>query len=92
MDSATEVIENEASQNLPRAATGTKWVLLVVSVLSSIFLFALDNTIVADVQPKIVNDLGEIDKLAWISVGFALGAVGVQLFWCVHMNLCLSLY
>ncbi|KAJ5281644.1 hypothetical protein N7478_007016 [Penicillium angulare] len=66
---------------LPRKATGIKWALLLVAALSSIFLFALDNTIVADVQPKIINDLGEIEKLTWISVRFALSAVEVQLLW-----------
>ncbi|KAJ5113283.1 hypothetical protein N7456_001817 [Penicillium angulare] len=63
--------------DLPRKATGIRWALLLVAVLSSIFLFALDNTFVPDAQPKIINDLGEINKITWISVGFALGAVGV---------------
>ncbi|KAA8644348.1 hypothetical protein EYZ11_001643 [Aspergillus tanneri] len=66
---------------LPRKVTGFKWVLVIFSILSAIFLFALDNTIVADVQPKIIDSFGEINKLPWISVAFALGAVSVNLVW-----------
>ena len=72
-----------APADLPRKTTGFKWILLVIAVLSAIFLFALDNTIVADVQPRIVDSLGEIEKLPWISVAFALGAVSVNLLWYV---------
>ena len=45
------------------------------------FLFTLDNTVVADVQPKTIGSLGPIDKLPWISVSFGLGAVSVNLVW-----------
>lgn len=65
----------------PRKVSGIKWVLVIFSILSAIFLFALDNTIVADVQPKIVDSFGEINKLPWISVSFALGGVAVNLVW-----------
>ncbi|MCJ1391057.1 hypothetical protein MMC18_003918, partial [Xylographa bjoerkii] len=57
------------------------WFLVVFSLLAALFLFALDNTIVADVQPHIINTLGEIDKLPWISVAFALGGISTNLFW-----------
>lgn len=57
------------------------WILVLISILSAVFLFALDNTVVADIQPKIINLFGEIEKLPWASVAFALGAVAVNLFW-----------
>jgi MFS family permease len=63
------------------------WFFLIISLLSSDFLFALDNTIVADVQPRIILTLGEIDKLPWVSVAFALGAIGVNLFWFLNPQL-----
>ncbi|KAL9037589.1 MAG: hypothetical protein Q9214_005635, partial [Letrouitia sp. 1 TL-2023] len=62
-----------------RKLQGIRWALLVVAVVSPFFLFALDNTIVADVQPRILKTLGGIEKLPWISVAFALGAVSVNL-------------
>jgi hypothetical protein len=55
------------------------WICVVVSILSSIFLFALDNTIVADIQPKVIQTLGDIEKLPWVSVSFALGGIAVTL-------------
>jgi hypothetical protein len=68
-----------------RKVTGISWLCVVVAVLAPFFLFALDNTIVADVQPQVVEDLGEIQKLPWISVAFALGAVSVNLIWSVNI-------
>lgn len=65
----------------PRDVHGVKWVLLVLSILSSTFLFALDNTIVADVQPAIVKRFGSIDKLPWLSVAFLVAAAGTNLVW-----------
>lgn len=59
------------------------WFLVVFALLAALFLFALDNTIVANVQENIIYTLGGIDKLPWISVAFALGAVATNLFWYV---------
>jgi len=48
--------ENRAREGVPpRDISGWKWGVVVFSVLSSTFLFALDNSIVADVQPVIVT-------------------------------------
>ncbi|RGP77980.1 major facilitator superfamily transporter [Fusarium longipes] len=46
-------------------------------MLSTTFLFALDNTIVADIQPAIINDLGQMQLLPWVGTGFALGTMVV---------------
>ncbi|KAI9883460.1 MAG: hypothetical protein M1823_004772 [Watsoniomyces obsoletus] len=64
-----------------RTITGVKWFLVCSSILSSIFLFALDNTIVADVQPKVIERFNSIEKLPWLSVAFLLGAVATNLTW-----------
>ncbi len=71
------------SEAPPRNVSGAKWVLVVVSILSSIFLFALDNTVVADVQPKIIARFSSIDKLPWLGVAFLLGSVATNLIWFV---------
>lgn len=65
----------------PRKVTGFKWALVVLSILSSTFLFSLDNTIVADVQPAIVRQFASVDKLSWLPVAFLLGASGTNLLW-----------
>ncbi|KAL1880852.1 hypothetical protein Plec18167_003387 [Paecilomyces lecythidis] len=65
----------------PRNITGWKWWLAIFSIWSSIFFYALDNTVVADIQPVIIEDLGELDKLTWLSVAFLLGATATNLIW-----------
>lgn len=76
---STEFQNSEKSQ--ARQLKPISWFLVVFSLLAALFLFALDNTIVADVQPSIIETLGGIDKLPWISVAFALGAISTNLFW-----------
>lgn len=53
----------------------------MLSVFSCVFLFALDNTIVADVQPAIINEFGDLTMLPWLSVAFLLGAASTLLVW-----------
>lgn len=69
----------------PRKMKSLSWTMVVVSLLSSMFLFSLDNTIVADIQPSIVGTFGQIEKLPWVSVGFPLGATAVTLFGYAHI-------
>ncbi|PWY69608.1 efflux pump antibiotic resistance protein [Aspergillus sclerotioniger CBS 115572] len=71
----------ESSGPVERDRKPLTWFLVVFSLMASLFLFALDNTIVANVQPDIIDALGEIDKLPWISVGIALGAIATDLPW-----------
>lgn len=64
----------------PRTMGTVTWTCVVISLLSSMLLFALDNTVVADIQPKVILTFGNIDKLPWVSVAFALGGIAVNLF------------
>ena len=83
---------NEANEKAPpgsqpgqgRAVTGIKWFLTVFSILSSTFLYALDQTVVADIEPKIVERFGEIQKLPWLPIAFLLAAVSTNLIWYVN--------
>ena len=77
--SSAALPDAQVSKNVRNMKQAT-WICVVLSLLSSIFLFALDNTIVADVQPRIIYTLGDIDKLPWVSVSYALGAITVNLF------------
>ncbi|KAG8164202.1 hypothetical protein KVR01_006120 [Diaporthe batatas] len=56
-----------------RTITGWKWALAYASLMSTVLLFALDNTIVATIQPTIVETFGHQEDLAWIGVSFVLG-------------------
>lgn len=80
-EKATLPSESEESESPPRKAKGIVWGLIVVAVLSSCFLFALDNTIVADIQPAIVERFDDIGKLPWLSAGFFVGALSTNLIW-----------
>ncbi|QSS49577.1 MFS drug efflux transporter [Histoplasma capsulatum var. duboisii H88] len=62
-----------------RKKRGISWFLVVASTLSCIFLYAIDNTITANVIPVIAADFQNTDKLAWLSVGFMIGGVAVVL-------------
>ncbi|EFR04322.1 hypothetical protein MGYG_07329 [Nannizzia gypsea CBS 118893] len=61
----------------PRQIQGWKWAVAYASMLSTTFLFSLDNTIVADIQPAILELFGQVQLLPWIGVGFALGTMCV---------------
>ncbi|KAF1990826.1 MFS general substrate transporter [Aulographum hederae CBS 113979] len=79
---AEEVIEasndENAEQKPPRQIQGLKWALTYVAMLSTTFLFSLDNTIVADIQPSILTSFpGQTQLLPWIGVAFALGSMSV---------------
>lgn len=65
----------------PRDIDGWKWAVVVLAILSSTFLFALDNTIVADIQPAIVTHFNDVSKLSWLSVSFLLCASATNLVW-----------
>lgn len=61
-----------------RDVTGWRWIVVVFAILSSTFLFALDNTVVADVQPQIVLQFDSVGQLAWLSVAFIMAAVATN--------------
>lgn len=48
---------------------------MIASVLSSMLIYSLDNTITADLVPAIVNDFDSVPLLPWLSVGFMVGAM-----------------
>ncbi|CAG8982088.1 hypothetical protein HYALB_00014015, partial [Hymenoscyphus albidus] len=80
-NSLNRVVIGGNTPNTNLKLKGPLWVLVVVSVLSSTFLFGLDTTITAVLQPKIIETFGEIEKLPWVSVGAGLGGVSVNLVW-----------
>jgi len=76
-----ELVEDVEALETTRKLGGISWMILVIALLSTTFLYALDNTIVANIRPSIVKSLGEIDKLPWVSVAYAVGEVGSNPFW-----------
>ncbi|KAJ5504545.1 Major facilitator superfamily domain general substrate transporter [Penicillium fimorum] len=62
-----------------RHITGVKWFVFLLSSLTVIFVYSLDNTIVANITPKIVNDFNAVEDLPWLSVGFMIGGMATIL-------------
>lgn len=81
IDAEKQQNDTTAEEVPPRDISGWKWILVVLSILSSTFLFALDNTIVADIQPVIVRQFDSVAKLTWLSVSFLIGAAATNLVW-----------
>lgn len=61
-----------------------RWAVVIGSIYSSITLYSLDNTIVADIQPDIIEAFGELDKLSWLSVAFLVACVSTVSIWYCH--------
>lgn len=76
-----DTLQAPETKDVKRSITGWRWCLVVAGVLSSALLFSLDNSIVADVQPKIVGTFGDVEKLPWLSVAFTLGSAATTLIW-----------
>ncbi|KAJ5456704.1 Major facilitator superfamily domaingeneral substrate transporter [Penicillium desertorum] len=76
-----ESSDTEEKKEEVRAITGFKWILVVIAILSSHMLFALDNTIVANIQPAIVAQYNEAGRISWLSVGFTLCSSATVLPW-----------
>lgn len=73
-----EVVDVDEQQ---RDIHGIRWILVVVSIYSSTFLYALDGTIVANIQPAIVQTLDGVDKIAWLGVAFVMASSATLLTW-----------
>jgi MFS family permease len=49
------------------------------AIIIGLFLFALDNTILADVQPKIATEFGAVNRVAWLAVAFMIPTLALML-------------
>ncbi|KAF5665737.1 ABC transporter [Fusarium circinatum] len=63
-----------------RSIQGWRWAIAYAAMLSTTLLFAIDNTIVANIQPSIINDFGHLELMSWIGTGFALGTMFILLW------------
>ncbi|ORY09573.1 major facilitator superfamily domain-containing protein [Clohesyomyces aquaticus] len=64
-----------------RKIRGIWWAIVITAIISSTFLYSLDNTVMANIRPDIVDSLGHMEMLPWISVSYPLGEVGTCPFW-----------
>lgn len=69
---------NELTSQYPH---GIRLAVIVVSLMLSMFLIALDNTILATAIPKITDEFHGLDKVAWYSSGYFMTFGGFQSTW-----------
>lgn len=50
-------------------------------MLGSTFLYALDNTVVADVGADVIRSLGELEKFPWLGTAFTWASMSTILVW-----------
>lgn len=67
------------SENYISSTNKAQWFLVVSAVLSSCFLNALDTTIVAVIIPNLVRDLGSVERVPWMSLGFVIAGAALIL-------------
>ncbi|KAG6358211.1 hypothetical protein INS49_014095 [Diaporthe citri] len=65
----------------PQDIHGLKWAFSCAALLSSIFLYAFDCTVVADIQSSIIAEWGAIDELPWLSNGLVMPATAFVMPW-----------
>ncbi|KAK7440321.1 hypothetical protein CaCOL14_008017 [Colletotrichum acutatum] len=77
----TQVLNKAEDADPPRTIHGVKWFLVICALLSALFLYALDNTVVANVQAKVVQTYHRVDLVPWLGVSFALASAATTLPW-----------
>lgn len=73
--------EKEDASSHPRQMKTWAWLLLSPSLFFANLLINLDSTVVADLQPQILEALGEISKFPWINQTYSLGVAAASLMW-----------
>ncbi|KAH8663779.1 major facilitator superfamily domain-containing protein [Ilyonectria robusta] len=77
-EKSTDATKDEGPE-IKREIHGVKWVLTVGAILSCVFLYALDTTVVADIQPNIIASLGDFQKFPWLATAYALPSTALVL-------------
>lgn len=62
-----------------REIHGLRWALTVGAILSCVFLYALDTTVVADIQPDIITSLGDFQNFPWLATAYTLPSTALVL-------------
>ncbi|KAK8846841.1 hypothetical protein IAR55_005929 [Kwoniella newhampshirensis] len=67
--------------------SGWRFWAIIVSLMVSIFLFALDQLIVATAIPKITEQFDSLSQLSWLASGFFLTLLSFNLLYSQLMNI-----
>lgn len=61
--------------------TGIRLFLVILAIIFSVFLSALDSTIVSTAIPRITDDFGRLDDVAWYTSAYSLTNFGFLSSW-----------
>ncbi|CAN8097747.1 unnamed protein product [Discula destructiva] len=78
-EKATEVVQDKAANE--EFPTGPRLFFIVIALVLSIFLVALDMTIVATAIPKITDEFHGLSDVSWYSSAFFMTLGGFQSAW-----------
>jgi MFS family permease len=71
-EETTEVQNDNDNNDRVSTPSTIRFILITIALILSIFLSALDSTIVATVIPRITDDFGHLDDVAWYSSAYSL--------------------
>ena len=78
-------VNTEPETSLPPLAdqypSGLRFVLLTVGLILSIFLSALDQSIIATAIPRITDQFGTVKDVGWYGSGYAITNAAFQSTW-----------
>jgi MFS transporter, DHA2 family, glioxin efflux transporter len=85
-ESLSHQVSRQVSRPLSRIATadypaGFRLAMIVIALILSMFLVALDMTIVATAIPKITSDFASIEQVGWYGSAFFLTLASFQSTW-----------
>ena len=70
-----------SSEASPTYPTTPRLMLILTSCALSVFLVALDNTIISTAIPRITNEFRSLDDIAWYGSGFFVTMAAFQSMW-----------
>jgi EmrB/QacA subfamily drug resistance transporter len=74
-------LERAAAQHEPEYLSHQQIVVVLFGLMAGVMLAALDQSIVGTALPRIVSELGGLDKLAWVVTAYLLTATAATPLW-----------
>lgn len=72
---------SEVTEDESHFPTGTRLLVIIISILFAMFLVALDRTIIATAVPRIANQFNALDDISWYASAYLLTSCATQLSW-----------
>jgi MFS family permease len=80
-DAQADSTQRSVTADLDEYPTGFKLIIITVGLVLSIFLSALDSTIIVTAIPSITDEFGTIRNIAWYGSAYQVTNTAFQLTW-----------